>query len=236
MRHASIAWQTKNRTRVSSLARDRVERALAFGECYPTEGRYVMRFPVAGTAVYSVRVAMGPVRLEDGTEVNGATLADTREILLAATCPPEMRWDVLLAELLRAWTFETAEPSTQAEWLHLHARCAREAFKAINQQGGERALLNLQPGESPQPMAARIGVGTNRHCALCDGTLAGGSVAWRPLALPGVAELRIYCEFCDVTQVWHEGMTGGMPNAHAMGAPEHLPGDSTGIRLRQPVA
>jgi hypothetical protein len=231
----SVQWKTKTRAGLARLARDRLKGVPVYGDCYGPEGRHVMRFPVAG-AVYAVRVTAGPVRLEDGTDVHGATLADSREILIAATCPPEMRWDVLLAELLRAWTFETALPSTDDEWLRLHARCSREAFRAINQQGGERALLNLQPGESPQPMAARIGLATSRQCAVCDGTVAGGSVAWKPTALPGVAELRVFCEFCGETQVWHEGLTGGMPNARTLGAPTYEPGDTTGIKLRQHVA
>jgi hypothetical protein len=189
-----------------------------------------MQFKV-GAQWYRLRIAPGLVEL-DGRRVDAATLEGTREILIAGTIEPIDRRDLLLRELGRAWTFEIGEPSTPQGWLDLSRTIAACALDGLALQGGEVAIMSLEPGESPQPMTARLGLGTSRECARCRGTVAGGSVAVRATGMPGQAELRLFCDHCGATQIWIEAVNArGYPMNVVLNGPAYERGDTTGLEL-----
>lgn len=189
-----------------------------------------MRFKV-GASRYSVVIAPGPLTFE-GTPSLAATMQADRQILIAGDAPVSDRPRLLMRELMHAWIMETGEPKRSEGWVDLCATVTMATVNDLNFQGGEMGLMGLRSGESPEPGAVRSGLSTNRQCAVCQSTVAGGSVIWRPASLPGLAELRIYCEFCGHTQIWTEGLSArGLPNCIPIGEPTFERGDRTGARL-----
>lgn len=186
-----------------------------------------MRFHVAARR-YSLRIALGRL-IHEGVQVLGAVVRREREIIISATCEPFDRLRVLLRELTRAWVMETGEPTDADGWLSLIANVLPLAMTDLATQGGETALMALHPGESPEPGAARAGVGSARHCAKCSGSVVGASVVWRCLD-SALAEMRFYCEFCNHTQIWTELVSAkGRPTAITIDAPTFEKGDTTGV-------
>lgn len=184
-----------------------------------------MRFRI-GSTTYAVRVTEGSLTFE-GTPCISACLQGTREILIAATCEPAKRGFALAAELTRAWAFETGTPRDTDGWLALAASMLNQAIPDLNAQGGFLALQSLRAGESPGHGAAKIGLTRARECAVCRGTVAGGSIACAPTDKPGVVSLELYCEFCDATQTWQEMQTAaGLPSGVVVGEPTFRRGDS----------
>lgn len=187
-----------------------------------------MRFKIAARR-YALQITPGPLVFEE-KECLGCCLQADQLLLIAADCPVRDRLRILLRELLRAWTFEVGEPATVGAWLDLGATVLQGTINDLNMQGGEMALMSMVSGESPEPAAARSGLSTSRQCAVCESTVAGGSVAWRPSTPPGAVELRIYCEHCNQTQIWQEGQSArGIPNAIPISEPRFERGDKTGL-------
>jgi hypothetical protein len=182
-----------------------------------------MRFRI-GPHTYSLRITEGPIVVE-GASCLGASLTGSREILIAADCPPKLRLSTLLYELMRVWSLETGVPRDCEGWYELGATMSAAAAVDLNNQGGELALLSLRNGESPEPAAAKIGLTRKRCCGVCGGTVAGGSVECRVVSA-GICELRLYCEHCDQTMTWREAqMARGLPSGLVLGEPVMERGD-----------
>jgi hypothetical protein len=189
-----------------------------------------MNFDV-GSNTYRLRVTEGPIEL-DGAECLSACVQAEREILISKEAKPRDRMRLLIRELARAWTFETGEPSTFNGWLGLVATVTLAAVKNLNTQGGEMGVLSLRPGEVTSSATVKIGLSLNRPCAVCNTTVAGGSIVCQPAGLPGVVEMMLYCDFCGHTQCWKE-MQGarGLPTGVPIGKPTFERGDKTGLTL-----
>jgi hypothetical protein len=183
----------------------------------------------AGSQRYSLAITNGPLINED-RQFLSVTVQDERQILISGEASPMDRPRLLCRELIHAWLLECGTPADSESWVDLMATVMRSGLVDLNTFGGELALISLQPGESPQPGAARIGTSTARQCAQCSQTIAGGSVAWRQLG-PGVLEGRAFCEFCNLTTIWPEGTNArGEPACRILGEPKFERGDTTGIK------
>jgi hypothetical protein len=180
-----------------------------------------MKFVIAGVWPYLVGIASEPI-VEGGRAKMGRYLEREKRVEISPDCPANYRLTMAVHELVHGWIVHNGSRPRGTEGLcDFVATVTVSTIRWLNANGGETALLRLQPGEVLQLGAARIHLTRNRWCALCQETVAGGSVDCRPAEdVAGVAELTLYCPFCNHVQRWRETMTtGGMPSGMVVGEP-----------------
>jgi hypothetical protein len=184
-----------------------------------------MKFHV-GAWVYRVRIAAEPI-IHDGERCQGLCREARREILLSPDLLVAHRFEVLLHELAHAWIFALGSMPVDVEgWCDFVASVSAAAARDLAMNGGEEALFRLMPGESPQPMTARLCLTNNRYCAKCAGTIAGGSVVCVPGG-SGLLDLSMYCEHCNHVVYWQETASQtGLPSGTIVGGATFAKGDA----------
>jgi hypothetical protein len=196
-----------------------------------------MNMVVAGLP-HRVGIAAGPLNDERGNECSGRYLDAQRTILISPSCTPAARLSVLFHELRHAFILHAAGgelPSSLEADCHSAATFAATGIRWLQANGGEVALMKLQPGEFLQPGAARLGVGQGRTCPRCQTAIAGGGVEVQPdPVVIGRAILRAYCTFCERLLTWRETMgPAGLPNNDATEDPVFDGGEEMRAFLRR---
>lgn len=192
-----------------------------------------MRFHVAGTIVYRVRISPEPLTLH-GQRCMGVCDEAQREITLSCDLPARHRLHVLAHELAHAWDYAAGEPKDGEAWCDRMGAVLSAALRDLAMCGGEDALMRLRPGESPGPAACRLVLSRERRCAICSGSVAGASVVAHPSEVPGVAELALWCEWCGHVQHWRETVTQhGYPSGQVEGEPTFERGEAAGKWLAE---
>lgn len=104
-----------------------------------------MRFRV-GPYAYRARITEEPlVDEKTGEALAGMAVSQGREILIAATVPPEERMEVLSHELKHAWFFHFPKPRTEEEDCNLYAAISQQMTNDLDEQGGIGALMRMKP-------------------------------------------------------------------------------------------
>lgn len=183
-----------------------------------------MRFRV-GPWQYTLSIEEQPLT-HKGRQVMGICREASREIAISGQCPPHSRLKVLMHEIFHAWIFHTGEPNATEGWCDLFATAAVAAIDSLALNGGKEAVWRLQPGESPQPGAARLLLTRTRYCGKCQQTVAGGSVRCAAATTAGLLDMSLKCEHCCVTQHWQETMgINGLPTGIVVSGPVFTPLD-----------
>jgi hypothetical protein len=200
-----------------------------------------MQFSVGGVWRYRVGVAAEPI-VWQGRPVLAQYRRAERTILLSPHCHPDARLQSLIHELRHAHLVELHGgmlPETVEADCDSAAVFTAAVLKWLHLNGGEAALMKLQPGEFLQPATARQVLRTARRCAVCDTVIAGGAVEFGPSrARVGVAQLFAYCDGCGHVQEWEETMdVTGRPNGDPQGEPTFHRGEVvTAFLKRHPEA
>jgi hypothetical protein len=200
-----------------------------------------MRFSVGGVWTYRVGIATEPIE-RDGRLKLGEYRRFDRTILISPHCAPETRLSTLIHELRHAHLVELHGgmlPETVEEDCDSAASFTAMVMKWLHLNGGEVALVRLQPGEFLSAATARQTLRTARRCAICDAVIAGGAVEYLPSReRAGIAQMFAYCEGCGHVQEWEETMdVTGRPNGDPQGEPKFHRGEVvTAFLKRHPEA
>ena len=167
-----------------------------------------MRFTVAGK-VYVVEISANVIRR--GGEERAAWFDPiNRRILLSETLPRENRRHALTHELRHAWTHahglradmeaDAQDVATFTDWIS----------DALEQQGGNAALMKMEPTVEPGPSGAVArGITSQRECGYCGAPVAPGSIAgatprYHVAAGTTVVDRGMCCPACEHVTAWTE--------------------------------
>lgn len=182
-----------------------------------------MRFLV-GPYRYKLRIASEPI-CHEGNEATATISENDRMISVSPDCPPRNRLAAVAHELLHGWVYASGEPSDLEGWCDLAATMAVALLNDLRCQGGEEAIMGLEPGECLSATTARAIPGSNYQCAKCRGTIAGGVCG--PSETPGILQLAIYCDHCEHVQRWNETAgASGFPSGLKIGLPRFERGEA----------
>jgi hypothetical protein len=200
-----------------------------------------MNFSIGGTWRYRVGIAVQPLARDEQPMLAEYTRA-TRTILISPHVAPRLRFRTLLHELRHAHLLDTHGgdlPQSVEEDCDSAAEFTGSVLKWLHLNGGEAALVKLQPGDFLQPATARQALRTARRCAICETVIAGGAVEYLPSReTVGLATLYAYCEGCGHVQEWEETLDiTGRPNGDPQGEPTFHKGEVvTAFLKRHPEA
>lgn len=180
-----------------------------------------MRFFVAGTYGFTLRVSSDPIYF-DGGEIEGMAIEATRTILISGRVEPERRMEVLVHELTHCWSFFVPQPTTEEERCRLNSTIMRQLSEDLESQGSEAALLSIAPErirmDRPADEArvggpvSEIGVLDRWDCGGCGSRVMCGSIEHdAPVFHEGTREYQMLrwmrCDACGALTVWSEVVT-----------------------------
>lgn len=202
---------------------------------------------------WKYRVLIHPTNLfgDDGQEVAGLCVWIDHEIIISGVIPRERRLAVLLHELKHAWVFTFGDPADTEADAQQSAAFTAMFHKSFPEQGGESALMAMEPvtEDSPPPAQPAQGSSTltwaqaspdgGTECGCCGRRFSAGEIATEPakfVPLTGktLVQRGVYCEGCNYVQIWNEGVLLDMsPSGAIVGKLGQLRGTDAVEWLRQ---